>query len=265
MQQKHLLAQQESEIASLNDRVALMRERIRESRDHLTRYRQPGGILDRTPRSEQSTPFRTPQRHHAVNPNSQEKQGFAALLHATDLVSQGGVSASPTPKHRKGQGHSRPSHSLSSMPVTPQRGYTTKASRTVYYTPENPRQGHYNAPQTAPLARTLDFSAAIARSHEDHVHESDGTLSALDDSEAETEVPDKEFDIDESQASTMASQMLRSPTSKRDRDGAPKGMVQGRLFGQIRKTGIERVDDSPGAKKAKTADKVGLGIANVKD
>lgn len=263
--QKRLILQQENEIASLNDRVVLMRDRIRESRDHLTKYRRGGGMLDSTPRTNRSTPYQTPRRDRSA-PNSQEQQGFAALLHATDLVSQGTMSATPKLRHRKGPvvGHSGAGYSSSSLPATPHR-LPAKTLSSAYYTPHDARQSQIKVPQTEPVARRLNFhstpvSAAPLR-REEREHDSDGTVSASDDSEAETEVPDRELNVGDSQASQLASQMLRSPTGKRHREtAAPRGMLQSKLFGQVQKAGIQR-EESREAKRARV-NSIGLGIAD---
>lgn len=264
--QKKLLLQQESEIASLNDRVLLMRDRIRESRDHLTKNRRPGGLMETTPRTEQSTPFQTPRRGRpTTQPNSQEQQGFAALLHATDLMSQGTASATPTPRYRKVSGQSRGNATVPSLPATPQR-IQAKPAHQLYYTPQHPRQQQRQAPNTAPPGRKQPMFDPVRIASEAREQESDGTVSASDDSEAETEVPDQEDDVEESHASQRASDLLRSPTAGRGkaRPAEAKRMVQSKLFGSVKKAGIEREDEVRGVKRPRV-NSIGLGIDGVKD
>lgn len=262
--QKKMLLQQESEIATLNDRVLLMRDRIRESRDHLTRSRRIGGMPDSTPRTEQSTPFQTPRRERMnVAPNSQEQPGFAALLQATDLMSQGRASATPTPRQRNPSGQGKGGRAVPTIPTTPQR-VQTKPPHAMYYTPQQQRPQQAQAPNTAPPPRKHNMYDPVRIAQEDREQESDGTVSATDDSEAETEVPDGEADVGQSHPSQLASELLRSPTAGRGRDGpGGRSMVQGRIFGHVTKPSGSRSDDTRGVKRART-NSVGLGIAGVK-
>jgi hypothetical protein len=105
---------------------------------------------------------------------------------------------------------------------------------------------------------------------------SEGTVSAHeDDSEAETDIIEQdEFDaVSESQASRAASQMLRSSQEQQAKRDSFKGsgmlqsgsekMKQTKLFGTIRKANVDRGDERP-AKRARTGEAVGLGIAGVR-
>lgn len=104
---------------------------------------------------------------------------------------------------------------------------------------------------------------------------SEGTVSAHDDdSEAETEIIEQD-EISESQASRTASQMLRSSQEQQAKRDSFQGrgmlehsggdnLKQSKLFGQVRKRGVEREDERP-MKKAKVREAVGLGIAGVRD
>jgi len=102
---------------------------------------------------------------------------------------------------------------------------------------------------------------------------SDGTVSAHeDDSEAETEIIEDD-EISESQASRTASQMLRSSQEQQAKresfegrgmlEGTGNNLKQTKLFGQVRKRGIDRNEERP-AKKAKSGGAIGLGIAGVR-
>lgn len=194
--QKKVVLQQENEIATLNDRVLLMRERIREHRDHLARYRRTGSVLDGSPR--------TPARHRPQAHGSQRQPGFAALLQATDIVSQ--------------------------------------SSAATFYTPQQPRRAPMQAPHTAPMPRKRVFDAT--QSVRAQGADSDGTVSADDDSEAETEVPDREENVDERRADQVASEMLKSPLAGRAKTSGQRGMVQSKLYGQIRKPGVYREEQT---------------------
>ncbi|TKX26491.1 hypothetical protein C1H76_1455 [Elsinoe australis] len=262
---RKVLEQQESEIASLNDKVLLMRDRIRESRDQLMRYRR--AAIDTTPRTNRTTPNQTPVRerftHLDPSQHQQQQPGFAALLQATDIVSQGGC----TPSGDQRKGHSRGIHSLSSLPATPQRSnkYTP---RQKLYTPQPPRQAQMplEVPMTAPVARKRPVGTLTPpRPTNKRGYESDGTVSAADDSEAETEVA--EGDIGDSRASHLASDMLRTPTAKRAKSAHNlKGMTQTKLFGQVTKSSVPRSEHDRQPKRAAGADDdVGLGIAGMRE
>ncbi len=106
--------------------------------------------------------------------------------------------------------------------------------------------------------------------------QSEGTVSAPeDDSEAETDIIEQdEFDaVSESQASRAASQMLRSSQEQQAKRDSFKGsgmlqsgserMKQTKLFGPVRKANVDRGDERP-AKRARTGEAVGLGIAGVR-
>lgn len=278
--QQRLIWQQESEIASLNDKVTLLRDRIRENREHLNRFNKRGhGMLDATPRSEYNTPY----RGHA----SQEQQGFAALLHATEMASQEAVTS------RKKPGHARNTHSMSSLPATPNRPRVQPA----YQTPSG-RQPQSKLPSTAPPPRTSFMRAQDVYTKPLPVPQSqgppsdDGTVSASDnDSEAETDIIDAPDDeISESQASQAASAMLRPGEQKAKREsfkgsgmlagssqasagsfastgsGGAGGLKQSKLFGAVTKRGIDRsgAEQGPPAKRMRP-EGVGLGIAGVRD
>ena len=105
---------------------------------------------------------------------------------------------------------------------------------------------------------------------------SDGTVSASDnenDSEAETDIIEQDDEVPESQASRSASQMLRSSQEEQQAKREsfkgsgmlpPKtdSMTQTKLYGQVRKAGVDR-SEGPPAKRARTSEGVGLGIAGV--
>ncbi len=104
---------------------------------------------------------------------------------------------------------------------------------------------------------------------------SEGTVSAPeDDSEAETEIIEQD-EVSESQASRAASQMLKSSQEQQAKRDSFKGsgmlqqqggekLKQTRLFGQVRKANTDRDHDDRPAKRARTGQAVGLGIAGVR-
>ncbi|KAK4547649.1 hypothetical protein LTR36_000606 [Oleoguttula mirabilis] len=285
-QQERLITRQEGEIASLGDKVTLMRERIVENREHSNKARSRGSAfppLDSTPRSVYSTP----NRGHGQDQT--QTQPFAALLQASEMARREGS--------RK-KGHSRNTHSMSSLPATPAR---TLKLPPLYQTPAG-RQAPLKIPSTAPMPRTSamrtpgdiytqpSLPVPIPRGPP-----SEGTVSASDrgedndndhdndnDSEAETDILDETDEVTESHASRAASQMLRSSQDQEAKRNSFKGngmlsgsasqadgMKQTTLFGAVRKGNVGRGGDGdePPAKRARVAapQAVGLGIAGVRD
>ena len=248
--QKKIIWQQESELASLTDRVSLMRERIREGRDQQQRQRRSMASYETTPRTAHSTPYQTPRREHTATSSSRQQHGFAALLQATDLVTQSQGSGTRLPS-----GHHKASHSASSVPTTPRREQARPA--VGYYTPQQPSRPQLQVPHTAPLQRKRSFQE-LAPTREEPEPESDATVSATEDSEAETEVPDRE---DEGSTSRVAADILQSPSAGRGKGG----FKQLKLFGHVTKPNVHRVDEADrGVKRSKvgrlSGDSVGLGI-----
>jgi len=265
-QQKRMIVQQEGDLASMHDRITLLRERLQETRDQRNRDRGASLAPDVTPRSEKSTPHRAPQQGYPASARPREQRPFAALMHASDLMSRGPPS---TPKRKR--------------VVTPPTPQTTqpRASRNVYETPRSSRPTHPRMPMSAPAPRIASFSNRVAdlvnstgsritnRHGDDDANESEGTISATDDSEAETEVPDDE-DVGTSRASVMASEFLRTPTRPRSRgqqqqqqqygSGMGQPLTQTRLFGQVKKSIVHPGDDERQAKRSRGGEALGLGI-----
>ncbi|KAK3617090.1 hypothetical protein LTR56_025536, partial [Elasticomyces elasticus] len=202
---ERVVGRQESEIASLGDKVTLMRERIRENREHLNRVRSGSTAI--TP--SRASLYGTPQR----------SQGLEALLQASEMTG-----LQPQPK-RKAGGHTRNTHSLSSLPATPQRKPAGPPPM-AFMTPSN-RRTVAKVPATAPVPRTSAmrtptnvYSQPVLPIPQRERAGSDGTVSASDsddeivgegmggegegeDSEAETDIlghGDVEGDVGESQA-----------------------------------------------------------------
>jgi hypothetical protein len=109
---------------------------------------------------------------------------------------------------------------------------------------------------------------------------SEGTVSDpeqdADDSEAETEIIEPDA-INVSQASLAASQMLRSSQeqSSQRESFSGSGMLrqqpktsnvrQTKLFGAVKKPNVVRAGaDEPPAKRARTGEAIGLGIAGIR-
>jgi hypothetical protein len=271
--QNRVIERQENELASLNDRVTLLRERIRESREALRRAR--ANAVVETPR----------RAHHTYTPRQAmtqppQQNPFAALVQASEMASQESARSAPT------KGHKRNVHSLSSLPATPQR-----IPPPTHSTPHG-REILTRMPATAPVSRHTDRPPMnvyrqplpvprdpIAQMVQ--VAQSDGTVSASDndnDSEAETEIIEMDDDnVNESFASRAATQMLRPSQEQHTSSNAKNQMRQTTLFGAVRKNVSGRDDrshkrslddeDIPrlSSKRSRVdAAPVGLGIKGVK-
>lgn len=263
------ILRQDIEISSLSDKVMLMRDRIRENRENTNRYRRGTSHIESTPRSMYNDPLRT-------GVSSQEQpQPFAALLQASEMASQ----EARRPANAK-KGHTRNTHSMSSLPATPSHMHKQQP---MYQTPSG-RQPPLKVPSTAPMPRTSALRTPDVYAQPSLPvtkvpgPPSEGTVSAHDDdSEAETDIIDQDDHdaISESQASRAASQMLRSSQEQQAKRDSFKGsgmlqqpssqekMKQTKLFGAVRKGNIDRGGERP-AKRARTGEAVGLGIAGVK-
>ncbi|KAL5044451.1 hypothetical protein BDW71DRAFT_186004 [Aspergillus fruticulosus] len=230
---KKLIEKEQDRSDQLREENQLLKKRIRENREHFSRMIEHGPM----------SPAAPPQRGLDSSDNSHP---FAALL-AADRVLNRESSVTFTPRRHKpyrqhSNGHVRGSHSLSSLPITPSEGR---------------KRGQYVTP---------------GRESSDDNRDRDSTISASDAEEAETEE-----DIASSQAPSLATSMLRRnyPAIQRDTRGAVKSapisstLLQTKLFGQVRKPGVERPADNlkrkasfdgANSKKPRAEDHVGLGI-----
>lgn len=282
-QKDKTILRQDVEIASLGDKVELMRERIKEYRDQAQHHNvRPIPRHEGASRSLHSMHNDSLRRGVASH---EQPQPFAALLQASEMASQ----EARRPTNAK-KGHVRNVQSTSSLPNTPQR---TQRETQPYQTPSN-RQTHAVLPSTAPQPRTSALrtpdvykqQALPMSQHSMSGHLSDGTVSASEDedSEAETDILEPDA-VTESQASRTASQMLRNGQEDRRQKQASfegRGMLepspaqsqmsaassgsnmrQTKLFGAVRKAGVDRGGGGePPAKRPRT---IGLGIAGVRD
>lgn len=190
-QQERMIRRQEHEIASLTDKVTLMRELMRErTRDVRelqlqqtfpnTPRRAGGRTAEPTPTPRSAYHTATPLRSHLSGGSggrgsSGAAQPFAALLQASEIASQDAARSQSAAGARRG--HTRNTHSFSHLPSTPQHppsGYGRPRADT-YTTPQQ-HQGRsqhtqaaaaalLRAPATAPVHRTSDFPP-----HHQHHH-----------------------------------------------------------------------------------------------
>ncbi|KAL3475316.1 ribosomal protein L13e-domain-containing protein [Aspergillus californicus] len=232
---KKLIEQEKDQSDMLKEENQLLKKRIRENREHFSRMIEHGPMSP-NPQVGAQTPHRRslPQfvddggdqhAHRNVNSNP-----FAALL-AADRVLNRDPSVISTPnRHRvhrpHSNGHVRNSYSLSSLSMTP------------YHTQKAHQESQYVTP---------------GRDSSDEHRDRDSTISASDIEEAETEE-----DIPVSQAGSLATSMLRRNPSGIQRNirnaasAAPKTstLLQTKLFGQVRKAGVERPTNDQLKRKA---------------
>ncbi|KAG2417137.1 hypothetical protein HFD88_008355 [Aspergillus terreus] len=242
---KKLIEQEKDRSDLLAEENSLLKKRIRDNREHFSRMIEHGS-LSPSPQIDAHTPQRRPAPHFT---DSDSNNPFAALLAADRVLNRESASVASTPHRRShrhhANGHVRGSHSISSLPMTPSQ--TRLAQRDhQYFTP--------------------------GRDSQDEHRDRDSTISASDIEEAETEedVPGPP------QSSSISNGMFRRhPPSyhqgPRGATSAPKTstLLQTKLFGQVRKAGVEQAPsslkrkgsfDGATSKKPKAEGRVGLGI-----
>lgn len=284
-QQKRLTEHREGELVGLMEENDRLKTRIRKNRDHIAPFLPYLEQMNEqgSPRSMFETPRTTPRSRvqRAVpalsNDNSRGQNNFEALLLADKMLSQETATAPSTPTRphvpRSRFGHNRNTHSMSSLPLTPNR-------RTSHLHPELPRTPPtfvaVNIPQSAPPAHYLPKVTHARRESSN----STITASSVDEEEAFTDREEPE--VGESQASQLATSMLRRAAAPKQPMSAPSSqvssaMLQGKLFGHVKKpigNGTNRVDfekrrlqssehhGSP-TKRGRTDTGVGLGIGGL--
>ncbi|GKZ21449.1 hypothetical protein AbraIFM66951_006156 [Aspergillus brasiliensis] len=250
---KRLIEQEKEKSDLLEEENKLLKERIRDNRKHFSQMIEHGPMSP-SPQRELHASHRRPLPHyvehdgHQMN-GSDSHDPFAQLLAADRVLNRGSPSVTSTPhrnraykQHSDGQMRGNPP--ISSVPITPSRA----------------RMAHEGNQYSTPGVESQD-------SHRDR----DSTISASDIEEAETEE-----DIPASEAGALASNMLRPHAFSNRRESrvvanAPKSstLLQTKLFGQVRKSGVERPStglkrkasfDGATSKKMKAEERVGLGI-----
>lgn len=208
-QHKRMVVQQESEIATLNDRISLYRERLRENRSHLNRYRHAAGFLDSPHKSQsaQSTPWSARQRNQPP---------FAALLHASDLMSERGSVSPRTPRRKR------------AVSITPMPYQTPQTLQSTHYLQVPQTAAPLRGPQFQPFDPTQPLSSPRRQTH---ILEQ---VLAAEDSEAETDVPDDDVAVN-------SSSLPRTPTrAQKTSVRIPSNAARQRLFGPVRKPSIQQ-------------------------
>lgn len=240
-QQKRLTEHREGELASLMEENDRLKTRIRKNRDHIAPFLP---YLEQMNEGSTHSLFGTPQqntpRHriHRVGPplsaDDRGQSNFEALLLADKMLSQETATAPSTPTRihapRSRFGHTRGAQSMSSLPQTPNRR-SVHLHHEVPRTP--PRFSAVNIPQSAPPAHYQPKLPHIRRESSN----STITASSVDEEEALTE-REEEDELPESQASQMATAMLRRAAPPKQMPAPPSQsshLVQSKLFGQVKK------------------------------
>lgn len=289
---KRVTERREGEIATLVEENERLRGRIRKNRDHLNGLL--GDVYDTTsPMSITSTPrYPNTPRSRArgqptSDPSNRGQQAFEALLLADKMLSEKTTTAPTTPTRGNAPkarfSHTRGAQSLSSIPATPNsRSRPAQQQPSTVAVPRTPPSSFRPAAQAPRSAPAANVPKQRRRGSTDSTITASSIEGAINES-------DKDTEIDESQASQMASNLLRrtpqhytmggSPHASQSQSKGQRGTsVQARLFGQVKKPGVGRpaekekrsisgVEDSGtgnAAKRSRTSDVgIGLGIGGM--
>lgn len=279
---KKVIAQLDGQNTDLKEHIQLLRQRIKDNRDHLKELQSSGAIsIHGTPLTEFSTPLpkdtpRTPATTSRVarDANQAVSSQIDALLFAGQVLNGEANSVPSTPSQPRSrkihQQHIRGAHSLSSLPTTPNRSRPVTADN-VFAASTGRSGANHRVSLSAPSTQFTQQDKIPAR------EDRDSTISASEDEDVEQ--------LPGSQASRAAANILRrSLESQRDTNTASVQILdtgkltQGKLFGQVKKPGMARMEVSTkrgndvnsydeivrNSKKSRTAestsDRVGLGI-----
>ncbi len=271
--------------ATMMDEIERLRQRIRENRKHVNFLRQPNGLQDGATFSALETPqtVSTHQHRHIVStPKARGDDTFAALLLADQVLSQEAATTPSTPILREAKrhqsGHARGFDSVTSLPSTPQQAGSIPANH-PYYT--QPRTLHPPSPLGSIMQTPSNHLRRRRESRDSTISADD--LSTHEDAYSSDEDERRDEDVPESQASQEAVNILRKSSVRQAAStgtslspaAKTSGLLQSKLYGLVKKSGVERRaegggkrkfydDASTGAerltKKGKMSEGVGLGI-----
>jgi hypothetical protein len=241
---KKIITQLDGENADLKENVQLLRQRIKENRDHLNEMQLTGALsINGTPMTEYGTPTHARTPRTPANTGRQIRDSHAVgsqdpidnLLLAGHFLNGEASSVPSTPNQQRPRKlhaqHLRGAHSLSSLPNTPNRSRPVTADNTMI-TPNDRAFTGYRVNFTAPGTQLTYHEESRAR------EERDSTISASDNEDE----PYQDEDIPGSQASQLATSMLRrsigsqngsTPTPSQTPDSSK--LMQAKLFGQVKK------------------------------
>ena len=281
---KKEIARLDGQNADLKEHIQLLRQRIKDNRDHLNELQSSGAIsIHGTPFTDHSTPLpkdtpRTPaptgRAARDVNQAVNSQDPFDALLFAGQVLNGEASSVPSTPHQPRSRKlhpqHIRGTHSLSSLPTTPNRSRPMTADNILITSNDQSGANHrvsFSAPSSQPMQQDK------VRAREDR----DSTISASEDEDLEQ--------LPGSQASRVAANMLRRSLGSQKEQNTVVAqtpdsgkLTQGKLFAQVKKPGVARMEASTkrgndvnsydeivrNSKKTRTvdltSDRVGLGI-----
>ncbi|KAK4690896.1 hypothetical protein P7C71_g5994, partial [Lecanoromycetidae sp. Uapishka_2] len=257
---KKIISQLDSENADLKEHMQLLRQRIKENRDHLNEMQSTGALsINGTPMAEHGTPLHSRTPRTPANTSRQIRDSHAVgsqdpidnLLLAGHFLNGEASSVPSTPNQQRPRKinaqHLRGAHSLSSLQNTPNRSRPVTADNTTM-TPDRGMLDN-RASFSAPGTQLTYHEESRAR------EERDSTISASDNEEDSYQYEE----IPGSQASQLATSMLRrSLGSQKDSNTLPSQppdsskLMQAKLFGQIKKPAIG-VSESPRKRGANSA------------
>ncbi|TAQ86727.1 hypothetical protein B7494_g4936 [Chlorociboria aeruginascens] len=189
---KRVIELKDEQLAAIKEEKASLLRRIKENREHLNHLRSPGGIFHvATPKATNNSYPATPQQYRSTpkqTPMTNRSRPMTPIL-------------SRRPDPRTPNKHNRGAQSLSSLPTTPQSSRpiprNSQLLPSVQFTaPGNPRP-------SVPKAQ------APARQRERRRKSRDSTISASDAEEITQSYRKGSEEVEESQASQSATEMLR--------------------------------------------------------
>lgn len=240
---KKIITQLDGENSDLKEQVQILRQRIKENRDHLNEMQSSGALsIHGTPMTEYGTPMHNRTPRTPANTGRQIRETHAVgsqdpidnLLLAGHFLNGEASSVPSTPNQQRPRKinaqHLRGAHSLSSLQNTPNRSRPVTADNTMM----TPDRGiaDYRVNLSAPGTQHTYHEESRAR------EERDSTISASDNEDN----PCQDEDIPGSQASQLATSMLRhSLGSQKERNATPSQtpdsskLMQAKLFGPVKK------------------------------
>ena len=296
---KKVISQRDGEVSSLMEENQRLRHRIQDNREHVNLLLRHGGILDlSSPRGGLDAVPVTPQRNtprqqvfgSAKNTPRGGEDTFAALLLADQVLN--GASAPSTPQRKQVSSkpnqprHQRGSQSLSSLQPSPGRMSRPVTARSgallpPLVIPETEEEANRERMQRERQLEKEWMLMEVERERERE--ERDSTISASDHEELirdddETDVDDDH--IGQSQASQLATSLLRRAPTVEPKSAKRSALLQTKLFGKISKSRSDNLPEasilgkrkggsqangvghakSPEMKRMKVGEGVGLGI-----
>jgi len=244
---KKIITQLDGENADLKEHVQLLRQRIKENRDHLNEMQSSGALsINGTPMTEYGTPLHSHTPRTPANTGRQIRDNHAVgtqdpidnLLLAGHFLNGEASSVPTTPNQQRPRKinaqHLRGAHSLSSLQNTPNRSRPATADNAML-TPSDHTMADHRVSFSAPGTQLTYHEESRAR------EERDSTISASDNEDD----PYQDEEIPGSQASQLATSMLRrSIGSQKDSNAVTKmtpessKLMQAKLFGQVKKPGV---------------------------